>query len=145
MPSRRRGYGDAINLRLELPPALTSAREARNAVAETLTEHWYAGDVDAVMLVVSELVTNSAIHAGTDIVVSVFFDHRRVNLTVHDGEAAPPTIRDCLAVGEVGGYGLRIVDELSDSWGWHEDIGGGKSVWCALTADRPTDADDPPA
>lgn len=136
MAPARRGYGLVINLRLELPPALTSAREARIAVGDTLTEHHYGGDVDAVMLLVSELVTNSAIHARTDIVVSVFFDRERVNLTVHDDDAAPPTAREPLAGGEVGGYGLRLVDELSESWGWHEDIGGGKSVWCAVTADE---------
>ena len=50
---------------LRLPADLSSASRARTFVGQTLSGH--VDDLAAVMLMTSELVTNVALHANTDV------------------------------------------------------------------------------
>jgi anti-sigma regulatory factor (Ser/Thr protein kinase) len=76
---------------------------------------------------VSELVTNSVIHAnvGPDQTLSVecalFSDRLRVSVT-DPGSRLEPHIRP--PDPDAGGYGLAIVAELSSSWGVVRDSVG---------------------
>jgi hypothetical protein len=55
-------------------------------------------------------------------------DHQ-VRLEVDDARASGPTMR--AEGGAAGGFGLRIVDRLSDTWGWDVNPTG-KTVWSVL-------------
>ncbi|MFI6247933.1 SpoIIE family protein phosphatase [Streptomyces sp. NPDC051016] len=95
------------------------------------------------MVVVSELVTNAVVHAGTDVEVDWWLEHYApeedeepafvVEVTDHHPSRAP---RD--HPGETPyetpefGRGLRLVASLAESWGVTYRTGA-KSVWARLT------------
>jgi anti-sigma regulatory factor (Ser/Thr protein kinase) len=85
---------------------------------------------EVAQLLVSELVTNAVLHAGTYIVVEVRVDDVRVRVAVKDLSAAFPQPR-VAADDASGGRGLQLVEALSSSWGW-DLTAGGKSVWFEL-------------
>jgi anti-sigma regulatory factor (Ser/Thr protein kinase) len=87
-------------------------------------------------LVLSELVTNSVLHAnvGCDQTLTVectaLPDRLRITVTDPGSRLQPhlrPPDRDA-----TGGYGLKIVDLLSCAWGVVRNAAGTTSVWCDL-------------
>ena len=85
-----------------------------------------------VLLLVSELVTNAVRHGGAGADHSLELDlelsQRHVRVEVGDpgsGSGAPdlPTVSP-----EVGGWGLRMVDQVADEWGVSSG-GPGTRVW----------------
>ncbi len=102
---------------------------ARHLVAEALAASGAAADgsLDDTLLMVSELVTNACVHAGSDITLRVFADGRALRVEVADGGQLPPVLEPW--DGQVGGLGLQLVDNLADRWGWEPARGGGKVVW----------------
>jgi len=104
--------------------------QARKAIAP-LRGRVHDRTLDDVRLVVSELVTNAVIHApGSPISVRVDVDDRGVvRGEIEDlgegGVRLRPTSPD-----QAGGYGLGIVEALTDRWG----VGDGNTrVWFELT------------
>lgn len=93
---------------------------------------------EVALLLVSELVTNGVLHAGTAVGVAVGYDGDTLAVAVTDGvpdgiDAGPwstPQSR-----GAPSGRGLRIVDALADDWGVsvHDR---GKTVWFELDPER---------
>jgi two-component sensor histidine kinase len=82
---------------------------------------------DAVLLLVTELVTNAIVHARSPVQVSVAVDDSRVRVAVHDRAPRPP-IRRPASEEALNGRGLLLLERLSDRWGF--DAGpAGKSVW----------------
>ncbi|MCW2966875.1 MAG: ATP-binding protein [Solirubrobacteraceae bacterium] len=79
-------------------------------------------------LLVSELITNSVKYGGEGEVrlemVSEHERHLRVEV-VDQGSGFIPVARDRPAT-EAGGWGLHLVETLSDRWGVHE---GSTHVW----------------
>jgi anti-sigma regulatory factor (Ser/Thr protein kinase) len=89
-----------------------------------------------VALILSELVTNSVLHAhvGYDQTLTVECTPLpdRLRITVTDpGSRLEPQLRSPDRDAG-GGYGLRIVELLSSAWGVVRDIVGATSVWCDL-------------
>jgi anti-sigma regulatory factor (Ser/Thr protein kinase) len=118
---------------LELPAEPHSAKVARDAVAG-LDGHLGAvfGDV---VLVISELVTNSVRHAGLDasepVHLSVRVEGEKVRVAVRDpgpGFKPPPAPSD---PAHIGGWGLVLVEQLAERWGVDHD-GQANVVWCEL-------------
>jgi anti-sigma regulatory factor (Ser/Thr protein kinase) len=108
------------------PAELTTPAEARRFVVGVLR----AGGVeigDAVPLVVSELVTNAVLHAGSPAQVEVRVGNDCVRIEVHDSATELPTPRDPDPY-TVTGRGLMLVDALSDRWGAAAKPSG-KVVW----------------
>jgi anti-sigma regulatory factor (Ser/Thr protein kinase) len=70
---------------------------------------------DDVMLVVSELVTNSVRAGATAITVELDVSHDRVELRVGDDAAGWPTPQHP-GWEEAHGRGLAIVEEIADDW-----------------------------
>jgi anti-sigma regulatory factor (Ser/Thr protein kinase) len=86
-------------------------------------------------LAVSELVTNAIVHGGGLIDVAMTLEDDRIRLEVTDeGIAAAgwPQARQ-LAAG--GGWGLGLVEHVSDNWGQSLD-GGTNRVWMERRAGR---------
>jgi anti-sigma regulatory factor (Ser/Thr protein kinase) len=79
-----------------------------------------------VILVVSELVTNAVVHAGSVHRVVAALVDARLRIEVYDRDSRPPRLRP--DGGPNGGFGLRIVAALADGWGWLPTRSG-KLVW----------------
>jgi anti-sigma regulatory factor (Ser/Thr protein kinase) len=72
--------------------------------------------VDAVVLTVSELLTNAHVHAHSDAHLVLTWDGDCLHVSVHDEDPTLPRQRDP-EVGEVSGRGVGIVRMLADEWG----------------------------
>jgi anti-sigma regulatory factor (Ser/Thr protein kinase) len=110
-------------------------RIARKAALSELegrvTEHT-ASDV---ALVISELVTNSVLHAelGADdiVLVEIALGKDRLGITVTDpGSDLVPRLLP-LDPTRQGGFALRVVNDISSSWGVRRNPGA-HQVWCEL-------------
>jgi anti-sigma regulatory factor (Ser/Thr protein kinase) len=98
-----------------------------------------------IRLLVSELVTNCVKHARTgpeeSIVLSVNIGEDRVRVSVRDegpGFEPPPAPVSEEAAEAGSGWGLFLVDQLSESWGVERDAGA--TVWFELDCSRGEDA-----
>jgi anti-sigma regulatory factor (Ser/Thr protein kinase) len=98
--------------------------------------------LETAQLVVSELVTNSVSHsdasAGAVVIVRIQLSRTMLRLEVEDsgsGGVVAPAVPD-LEAG--GGFGLNIVQAVSERWGLERKFEGATRVWaqlaCAQTA-----------
>lgn len=112
---------------IDLTSRPQSARAARSFIRE-LVRAWGHPDVaEAAALLTNELVTNSILHAGTDIVVEALRDPNLVRVEVSDFDRGA-VARHHGALHDESGRGLELVDALATSWGV-ESKPGGKTVW----------------
>jgi anti-sigma regulatory factor (Ser/Thr protein kinase) len=103
-------------------------RTARQALMAQL-ERWGCGRVPDALLVFSELATNAVMHAGGATNILVVHGDQFLRFEVHDDTHEIPHLLDI--TGPNGGFGLRIVDQLSEDWGWSQTPTG-KYVWSAV-------------
>jgi anti-sigma regulatory factor (Ser/Thr protein kinase) len=101
-----------------------SPAEARRALIE-LADHLPPRRVEAAKLLVSELVTNAIVHAGLrdgDVITLVVeASDRGLRIEVNDpGDGFTPADAEP-DLGQVSGWGLHLVRELSDRWGVEHD------------------------
>jgi anti-sigma regulatory factor (Ser/Thr protein kinase) len=110
---------------------------ARVAVAQHLHERVAVAALDNARLLVSELIANSLRHsdgpAGSQVIVSVELGSDWFRIGVQDsGSGAVITARTPdLETG--GGFGLTLVQKLSERWGVERLAGGGTQVWAQLS------------
>jgi anti-sigma regulatory factor (Ser/Thr protein kinase) len=92
------------------------------------------GALAAVELAASEVVTNAVVHTATTVDVTMRFhvDGGVMHFEVQDAEPAPPRLR-ARDDGEPGGFGLHIVEALSERWGCRPVEAGGKVVWFTIS------------
>ena len=109
-------------------PALSNARAARRFVDSALADSGFTGDVDTVLLLVSELVSNAVRHAGTRFDLTLELAGQEVTVTVVDDSPSPAHLMRP-APGATTGRGLLIVDRLARRWGTRPTPDGGKAVW----------------
>jgi anti-sigma regulatory factor (Ser/Thr protein kinase) len=99
--------------------------------------HVHASDA---ALIVSELVTNSVLHADIDthqtlsLELTTLNDHLRIAV-IDPGSPLLPRLLP-LDPARPGGLGLRLVDQLSSAWGVERDADGTTRVWCDLPLDQ---------
>jgi anti-sigma regulatory factor (Ser/Thr protein kinase) len=112
---------------------------ARRSVHAQLEGHVPGPTATDVALLVSELVTNSVIHANVGprraLTVEVTTHDDRVRIAVTDPGSR---LRPCLLPPDPetpGGLGLVLVDELCETWGVWQDVGP-TCVWCELLLDQ---------
>jgi anti-sigma regulatory factor (Ser/Thr protein kinase) len=91
-------------------------------------------------LAMSELVTNSVLHAGTAVGVAVRRLGDGVRIEVSDGNPHLPVVdaaspEDLLANRSMTGRGLALVAAVCDRWG-AEPGGAGKMVWAEVGTGR---------
>jgi anti-sigma regulatory factor (Ser/Thr protein kinase) len=115
---------------LRLSPHPTAPRASRDFVSRVLLEWGLSRHLPAACLVVSELVTNAMIHAGTGIDVRISEHRKAIRIAVRDRSHDMPVPRpDSL---EPHGRGLTIVAGLSSAWGVLHHTDGGKVVWAVI-------------
>lgn len=119
---------------LALPSAAAAVPQARHGVVAALRD-WDCGRlVEAVELVVSELVTNAVLHARTPLEVTMRKERDGVRVAVRDLADGLPTTRASVSLASTG-RGLVLLEALAVSWGVDRHDGGGKTVWALLTED----------
>lgn len=129
-------------LRERLPAHPSSVGTARRALRRVTGHRLPEEIVDTAELLVSELVTNAVVHAGTPIELEVaLVDPGTVVVQVTDGSVHRPVARPYDESSGTG-RGLLLVEELSDQWGVSE-APHGKTVWFCLAVE-PTQASTPP-
>ena len=105
---------------------------ARRFVASELYDVLPPDVVADAELVVSELVTNAILHAGTDIVVRLRIEPPTVRIEVEDLSQVTP-VRPIASAQSMTGRGLALVEGLAAELGV-DRTPGGKVVWCVLPA-----------
>ncbi len=112
---------------------------ARTWVRSQLDGHIPLTTASDAALLVSELVTNSVVHAnvgpGRPLTVEVTTLDDRLRIAVADPGSR---LRPCVLphdLGTPGGLGLFLVDELSETWGVRQDLDA-TCVWCELLLDQ---------
>jgi anti-sigma regulatory factor (Ser/Thr protein kinase) len=125
------GFDPAVDATIEASPhAPGIARREVEKVAPAVED----GLLRDAQLLVSEVVTNSIKHSGSDdpIRLRVWTRASGLKVEVADGgygfEPAEPAMRD----DAEGGRGLMILDTLADRWGTGQD--GRGRVWFELSA-----------
>ena len=98
---------------------------AGRSTVQHRAEGWGCSHIPDMLLVFSELVTNAAVHTSAGSTTVVTHVPPAVRIAVHDTSHLVPALRHD---ARPGGFGLRIVHQLSDSWGW-EQTATGKVVW----------------
>jgi anti-sigma regulatory factor (Ser/Thr protein kinase) len=111
------------------PAQLSTPAAARRFVVRALRKAGVPVD-EAVALVVSELVTNSVLHAASKARIQVLVGDPVVRVEVHDTDPTLPVLRHP-SPDTVNGRGLMLVDALTDRWG-SEVTEDGKVVWFEL-------------
>lgn len=117
---------------LRLDPELRNVATARDFVAQSVEGR--VADMDDVLVMVSELVTNVVRHTGSEVTLTVRVGPP-VRIEVHDGEAATEAFREIIQTAPSPqltvdtGRGLSIVHALAERIGLDDDPDGGKVVW----------------
>jgi anti-sigma regulatory factor (Ser/Thr protein kinase) len=139
-----RSFEDAVKETLTFqmtggPTAPARARKALGSLERTLADLRH--DVD---LLVSELVSNSVVHAQADRVELRAVSHTggvRVEVSDPGSGFDRDAARRVPSITGEGGYGLHIVDAVANRWGVTRDTSAG--VWFEIDRDptRGKDAD----
>jgi anti-sigma regulatory factor (Ser/Thr protein kinase) len=122
-----------IRVRLSADPR--SAGTARQLIAEVCDSWGLADLADSALLVVSELVSNAVVHAGTDFDLTATLRGAYLYLSVRDGSRVAPRMPSSTRSGApsmaTGGRGLYLVDSCTAGWG-ASVADDGKVVWATL-------------
>jgi len=125
---------ELTEVRLRLDAKAPAA--ARAILASRLRDRWPAPVLDRAQLLTSELVTNSVLHSHAPADASVIFrlelSQGAIRVEVEDpgrGGAVAPRSPD---LDGGGGFGLSLVQQLSERWGVERVAAGGTRVWAQI-------------
>jgi anti-sigma regulatory factor (Ser/Thr protein kinase) len=134
--SRCDGQQPGLAAVIEMAGGVGAPARARRWVRSCLPNEPTRTPEGDVALIVSELVTNSVVHAHVDsshslrITVAPLKDGLRIAVT-DGGSETVPHLREA-DDDAPGGAGLRIIDRLCLRWGVTRNGGGTTEVWCDL-------------
>jgi len=114
-----------------LPPSTESVPVARRFARDELQSS--GADIDTVVLLVSELVTNAVLHARSDVVLRVEDLGSSARVEVGDSSPLRPRLHN-FSVESATGRGMRLLDRLARRWGAVPRPEGGKVVWFEVGA-----------
>lgn len=120
------GWARSLPLNSEVKTARDWAREHLEALGWTTTA---PQTVDAVLLTVSELVTNAHTHARSNAQLTMTWDDHCLHVSVHDNSSDLPTPRPA-STERTGGRGMLLVDALADTWESHPCRHGKSVIAC---------------
>jgi anti-sigma regulatory factor (Ser/Thr protein kinase) len=126
-----------LQVQLEVDPDPMEVGRARRWARSRLAGSGISAEgprAEALILLISELVTNAVVHTGCPAVLRMLLPERHtdgaVRVEVADTSCRAPRRR--WAEGDdTGGRGLELVEGLADRWGWQPE-GEGKCIWCEL-------------
>lgn len=124
---------------MRIPGGNDAPSRARRLVQAELAGNIPAATAADAALLVSELVTNSVVHADVGprrtltVDVTTLDDRLRI-VIVDPGSSLTPRMLPA-DPGTPGGHGLLLVDKLCEAWGVWQDLGP-TCVWCELLLDR---------
>lgn len=130
--------GTALRASLTIPGQAERVRYARRFVTRAMGDGHPCAEVAA--LLATEVVTNSVQHSGSGlpggtVTVTVTDIPGGVRVEVLDaGGASVPHVRGTVGVDAEGGRGLRLVRDLSASWGYRREDAG-VVTWFEVCAD----------
>ncbi|MFJ1812721.1 MULTISPECIES: SpoIIE family protein phosphatase [unclassified Streptomyces] len=104
---------------------------ARRFTARTLRRWMVQEAADAVLLVVSELVTNALVHTQGPVRLDLILRGERVRVCVSDSSPRAPAKPVIVDWEATGGRGLLLVEAMSESFG-SVPVAGGKQVWSEI-------------
>lgn len=117
-------------IRARFRPVPDACRQARTLVTQAC-EAWQQSDVaGTATLIATELVANVVRHAHTTMEFTLGHHDGRITMAVRDGSRRMPQALDP-SLTDPGGRGLRLVRDLSDTWGVLP-VPDGKIVWTHL-------------
>ncbi|MGV9246278.1 SpoIIE family protein phosphatase [Streptomyces sp. NPDC003710] len=93
-------------------------------------------DIDTVLLVVSELVTNALVHTGGQVRLDLTLLNHRLRVAVADSSPRSPIKPTNIGWEATGGRGILLVEAMSAAWGT-VPVSGGKQVWADLHLGNP--------
>ena len=127
------------SISMRIPGGGDAPARARRSVRSQLEGHIPPTTASDAALLVSELVTNSVVHAHVGprraLTVDVTTLHDRLRIAVTDPGSR---LRPCMLPRDPetpGGLGLALVDQLCETWGARQDLGS-TCVWCELLLDQ---------
>jgi PAS domain S-box-containing protein len=134
--------GRARSISRSFPPQPSSVGEARRMVRGLLADTDRDDLGETAALLVSEVVTNALLHAGTIIDVTAAVGDEGLRVEVGDGSPHFPVRRRYAATAGTG-RGMMMLESLVDDWGvvTHRR---GKTVWFHISSGDSED-DDPTA
>ncbi|MER7622941.1 ATP-binding protein [Streptomyces sp. NPDC126503] len=101
---------------LPISSGVKTARDwTRDHLAALGWQHTSPDLVDAVVLAVSEMVTNAHVHAHSNAQLILTWDEKCLHVTVHDASTQLPEQRKA-SEGALGGRGMLLIDALADEW-----------------------------
>ncbi|MFC5724347.1 ATP-binding protein [Streptomyces gamaensis] len=117
---------------LRIPAQPWMIAVVRGALRLALQQHGRADLADTACLLVTELVTNGVVHAGSPVTVDLSCRARTLRVDVHDASPEVPA-RISAGCDDESGRGLTLVDCCATAWGVHPGPqGAGKAVWFTL-------------
>ncbi|MGW7402678.1 SpoIIE family protein phosphatase [Streptomyces sp. NPDC054833] len=109
-----------------------AARHARRFTKRTMRAWGVpADDLDTVLLVVSELVTNALVHTGGQVRLDLTLVNHRLRVAVADASPRTPMKPTNIGWEATGGRGILLVEAVSVAWGTLP-VSGGKQVWADI-------------
>lgn len=117
------------------PPNGLAAKRARHLAALAADAWNLPGLRDTARVIASELATNALRygHLAVRVDVRVYIENHRLIFEVEDRNPQRPTPRPLTAARRTGrGFGLAIVADLADEWGYEYFTPDRKRVWAAL-------------
>ncbi|WP_406723764.1 SpoIIE family protein phosphatase [Streptomyces sp. GD-15H] len=108
---------------------------ARRFTRRTLRSWGATEDLDAALLVVSELVTNALVHTEGQVRLDLTLVGDRLRLAVADASPRSPVKPSSIGWEATGGRGVLLVEAVSAAWGTLP-VSGGKQVWAELVPRR---------
>lgn len=109
---RATGWARSLPLTSEIRTARDWTRRHLDTIGWTTSA---PETVYAVLLTVSELVTNAHRHAHSSAQLVLTWDGVCLHVSVHDSSPALPTPKPP-SLDDVGGRGMFLVDALADTW-----------------------------
>lgn len=125
------------------PGVPATAGSARRITADVLSTWGHADAADAATLLVSEVVTNAILHAGSEIELRLTTAPHHLRVEVRDTSMLVPALRRYQA-DAVTGRGLELVETVAAAWGVIPEPDG-KVVWFELALDEHVVAPKPAA
>jgi len=127
----------ASELAVTLPPESTSAGLARRCVRDVCAQAGLDDLVDDALLLVTELVTNAVVHAGTSLELRVAVRQEGLRIEVSDEQPGGlPQVAAEVEESREGGRGLFLLQSLATEWGTTHRRNG-KSLWFSLGSPDP--------